>query len=88
MNEPLIPLFKEKFFNRKSIGGVAFLGNSATGHFVGIFFFDTPQFILDLMTQVSSLYRVWGLRKRAVRQTNTQILSIIYIDRNEVTYKL
>jgi hypothetical protein len=67
VNEPLIVLIKEKIFHRKSIGGEAFFGNSATGHFSGKNFSrDTPQVILDLMTPVSSLYHVWGLRKWAV----------------------
>ncbi len=39
MNEPLIALFKEKTFHRKSIGG-AFFGNSATGHFSGKTYFE------------------------------------------------
>jgi hypothetical protein len=39
VNEPLIVLFKEKFFNRKSIGGGAFFTNS-TGYFSGKFFFE------------------------------------------------
>ncbi len=79
MNEPLIALFKEKFFHRKSIGGVAFFGNCTTGQFSGkIFSSDTPQVILDLMTPI--LYHVGGLSKRAIIQTDTQILSIIYLD--------
>jgi hypothetical protein len=41
---------------------------------------ETPQVILDPMTPVSSLYRIGAPRKRAARQTDTQILSIIYID--------
>jgi hypothetical protein len=44
VNEPLIVLFKEKFFHRKSIGGVAFFGNSATRHFSGKIFFDGHSF--------------------------------------------
>ncbi len=40
MNEPLIVLFKEKIFNRKSIGGGAFFTNSSTGYFSGKFFFE------------------------------------------------
>jgi hypothetical protein len=40
VNEPLIVLFKEKFFHRKSIGGEAFFGNSANGHLSGKKFFE------------------------------------------------
>ncbi len=38
MNEPLIVLFKEKIFHRKSIGGEAFFANSSTGYFSETFF--------------------------------------------------
>ncbi len=40
MNEPLIVLFKEKFFHRKSIGGGVFFANSSTGYFSGKLFFE------------------------------------------------
>jgi hypothetical protein len=39
VNEPLIVLFKEKFFQRKSIGGGAFFADS-TGYFSGKFFLE------------------------------------------------
>jgi hypothetical protein len=71
VNEPLIVLFKEKFFHRKSIGGEAFFGNSATGHFSGKGFFERHSSGHSGSNDtVSSLYNVWGLRKWAVTHTH------------------
>jgi hypothetical protein len=40
VNGLLIALLNEKFFHRKSIGGVAFTSIYAIGHFSGKFFFE------------------------------------------------
>jgi hypothetical protein len=66
----------------KALVAQFFVRNSATDHFSEIFFLtDTPQVTLDLMTPVSSLYYVEGLRKRAVTHTDRQTDFEYYIYR-------
>jgi hypothetical protein len=78
VKEQIIALFKENFSIEKHWWRT-FFGNSTTGHFsVNFFSNEAPQVILDIMTPVSSLYHVWGLRKMAVTNTHTDFEYCIY----------
>ncbi len=86
MNEPLIPLFKEKFFHRKSIDGVAFFGNSVTSYFLGKKFFGghSSGHTASNDTGLDFVSCLGAEKKGGQTDKHTQILSIIYITHGDL----
>ncbi len=85
MNEPLIVLFKEKIFYRKSIGGGAFFANSSISYFSGNFFFEGHS---SDQTGSNDTEFVSCLGAEKMGGSHTQILSIIYRDFSNLTFIL
>ncbi len=68
----------QNFFHRKALVVLIFVGNSATDHYFlqKIFLRDTSRVILDLITWVSSLYHVGGVKKGGQTHTQTECIYI------------